>query len=137
MEPTVPKTTESWSLLFTVLNTCGSALAGLLGAVWYMRGVKDDQEALKDLVREHHTVIFKERGGLAFLTPDEHARICQASQEAFGKDLELMAKDISHVKDILTKIEKNSGIEELKDMRLLMQGIARQLESLHTKRPHS
>ena len=110
---------------------------GVASAVWYVRGVRDDVRDLKEDVKDIKTVIFKERGGLAFLTEEEHTKICRASQDAFGKDLDLMAKDISHMKETLTRIEANSGVDELRHMREIMKGIAQQLESLHSRRPHS
>lgn len=136
MEP-VPKSPESVSIWISVINVIGGAVMGVASAVWYVRGVRDDVRDLKEDVKDIKTVIFKERGGLAFLTEEEHTKICRASQDAFGKDLDLMAKDISHMKETLNRIEANSGVDELRHMREIMKGIAQQLESLHSRRPHS
>ena len=136
MEP-VPKSPESVSIWISIINVIGGAVMGVASAVWYVRGVRDDVRDLKEDVKDIKTVIFKERGGLAFLTEEEHTKICRASQDAFGKDLDLMAKDISHMKETLNRIEANSGVDELRHMREIMKGIAQQLESLHSRRPHS
>lgn len=136
MEP-VPKSPESVSLWISAVNMIGGAVMGIATAVWYLRGVKEEVKDVRQDVNELRTVVFKERGGLAFLTEDEHTKICRASQEAFGKDLDLMARDITHMKETLSRIEANSGVEELRHMRDIMKGIAQQLESLHTRRPHS
>lgn len=136
MEP-VPKFPESVSLWISIVNMAAGALTGVASAVWYMRGVKDEVKDIRQDVTDIKTVIFKERGGLAFLTEEEHTKICRASQESFGKDLDLMAKDISHMKETLTRIEANSGVDELRHMRKIMGDIAQQLESLHSRKAHS
>lgn len=132
-----PQSPESVSLWISVINVVGGALTGIITAVWYVRGFKDEVRDVRQDVADIKTVIFKERGGLAFLTEEEHTKICRASQEAFGKDLDLMAKDISHMKETLTRIEANSGVEELRHMRKIMGDISAQLDALHSRKTHS
>ena len=130
MEPQNLASKESFSLTITIINLVGGALTGIVTAVWYFSGMKSRLENSEEKLKNLNNVIFRDKGGLTFLTPEAHAVICLANQEGFGKDLELISQDIAHMRQTLSRIESNAGIDELAEMRKLMASINIKIEDL-------
>ena len=131
MEPQTLPQKESFSIALMIINLVGGALTGVVTAAWFVAGFKARQEANEEKTRILTNVVFREKGGLSFMSPEEHTVVCLANQEIFGKDFELMAKDIAHMKETLTKIEHNIGAEDLAEMRRLMESINGKLGTMH------